>query len=809
MNNKDALSRRKFVQGSLAGLAVAGVAGSTSLYGCSSSESSGQSDQLVALEDGAGVAFGICNVNCGGNCVFKWRTKDDKILFMEADNTGDPETGIQARPCLRGRSMRRWINSPDRLQYPMKRVGKRGEAKFERITWDEATDIIAEKLKYTIENFGNEAIHLIYATGMYSLTGNPSSRLLNLVGGYLPYHFDYSTHMISPAMEAMYGPMNGFDGSSYSVAEKDSDLIVMIGNSPAETRMGGANACWDYTKARAAVLERGGQVVHIDYRLNETASGTVDEWIAIRPGTDAALVCALAHEFITNDKVNTDFLDKYCVGYSEETLPESAKGKNKSYYDYIMGKGYDKIEKTAEWAAEITQIPAEKIKELAKLIYSAKAPFVVQGWGSQRHTNGEDTSRAICMIPVLLGKVGIPGTNSGVREAMPSVALVPNMPAGTNKVKATIPAFMWPHAIEHGKEMTPENSGLRGADKLGTDLKFIWNYAGNCITNQHGDINATHDLLVDDTKCEFILVWDTVMTDSAKYADLLLPDAMRSEQLNAFRNGYSEYYTGITVGGPAQSPKFENRSSYDVMAEVAEKMGVGEEFTEGRTHDEWVEYLYTTSAQANPKLPSWEEIKEQGVYKTELPDAIGLSAYVSDPSANPLTTPSGKIEIYSETLDGLNETWDLNEGEVINPIPVFSAGYEGYGSVTDEFPLYGTGFHHKSRVHSSYVFIPEINDLARPQMWINPIDANPRDINTGDVCEVKSPSGTCLIEAKVTTRIIPGTIAFPQGSWHNADMNGDRVDKGGCVNTLTAYRPTALGKGNGTAHTYIAQVKKA
>ena len=101
--------------------------------------------------------------------------------------------------------------------------------------------------------------------------------------------------------------------------------------------------------------------------------------------------------------------------------------------------------------------------------------------------------------------------------------------------------------------MTATNAGIKGGD-LKNDIKFIWCYAGNCLTNQHGDINYTHEILADESKCEFILVWDTVMTDSAKYADILLPDAMRSEQLNMQTQGYSEYYTSVIVGGPLKRP---------------------------------------------------------------------------------------------------------------------------------------------------------------------------------------------------------------------------------------------------------------
>lgn len=162
-------------------------------------------------------------------------------------------------PALRGRSMRRWLNSPDRLLYPMKRVGKRGEGKFEQISWDEAISTIADKLKYTIETYGNEAIYVNYATGMHSATGNPGKRLLGLLGGYVNQGYDYSANMILAVMPYMYGssanldkdgnhvtlgkpatafnPYDAVNASSFSEAEANSDLVVMFGNSPAETRM--------------------------------------------------------------------------------------------------------------------------------------------------------------------------------------------------------------------------------------------------------------------------------------------------------------------------------------------------------------------------------------------------------------------------------------------------------------------------------------------------------------------------------------------------------------------------------------------
>ncbi len=821
------VSRRTFVKttGALGALAAAGgtAAAADSLFGSAPKQAFADAEEKIVWSQ--------CNVNCGGCCVFQWHVRDGKVVYMETDNTG--EADFQARACLRGRSMRRWLNHPDRLTQPMKRVGKRGEGKFEPISWDEAIQIIADQLKHTIDTYGNEAIYRTYGSGMYSVTGNPSDRLLNILGGRLNPLYDYSTHMLQCVMTYMYGssdnldedgnhktlgvpatafsPYDATNASSMTEAERASDLVVMFGNSPAETRMGGANIVWDFARVREAVQGRGGRIINIDYRLNETSSGHSDEWLPIRPGTDAALVNAIAHEWIENDEVDLDFLHTYCVGYDEETLPESAKGQNKSYKDYIMGTGYDMVEKTPEWAAPITGISAETIRSLAREIADAEAPFIVQGWGPQRHTNGEDATRAICMLPILIGKFGLPGTNTGQREAEPYISLVGGLPAAAEKshVKASIPVYQWLNAVDHGDQMTAENAGIKGVDKLPCGIKFLWEYAGNCITNQHGDINLVHDILQDESKCEFILVWDTVMTDSAKYADILLPDAMRGEQLNMYTQGYTEWYTGVTVGGPAQSAPGECRTSYDVCADIAEKFGKREEFTEGRTQEEWIRYLYEQGAEKDGNMPTFEEIQESGPYKRELPCKIGLEDFRNDPAGHPLATPSGKIEIYSETLAQLAETYELEEGEHINPIPMFEPGFQGYGSVTEEFPLYGAGFHHKSRTHSSFGFIEELEEVARQEVWINPVDAEERGIKNGDRCSVKSPAGEIRIDAKVTPRIIPGVVGIPQGAWHKANMDGDRIDEGGCVNTLSTYHPTPLSKGNGNAHSMIVQVAKA
>ena len=800
------VSRRTFMKGSaLAGLGAAAMGtGAVSLFGCSPSgtESKGGDAAKQAVEET--TTWGHCAINCPGRCSLKFHVQDDEVAWVETYTSKDAGFDeIQPRACLRGRTYRRWLANPDRINYPMKRVGKRGEGKFEQISWDEAVDTIASELKRIIDEYGNESIYIPYATGVSSTTARSLPRFMNCLGGYLGSYGDYSAMQMEMIVPHTYGA-SGFSGSTLNAAE-DAALILAFGTSPTETRQGGAVSHYDWVHLRETTK---GKMIYIDPRMNDSVMGRSAEWQPINPGTDAALCSAIAHELIANDLVDKEFLDTYCIGYDEDTMPESAKGQNKSYKDYIMGTGYDMVEKTPEWAAPITQISADRIRELAAEIAAAKAPFICQGWGPQRHTNGEDTARAICMLPVLIGQIGLPGTNTGQREAEPPTYLVGSLPF-ENPIKTAIPVYQWINAVDHGKEMTATNAGIVGADKLNSDIKFLWNYAGNCITNQHGDINYTHDVLQDESKLEFIVVWDTVMTDSAKYADILLPDAMRSEQLNMQTQGYSEYYTAVVVGGPAQDAPGECRSSYDVCADIADKFGKKDAFTEGKTQEEWLQELYEAGAAADKDMPSWDEIKEQGVYKRALEPAIGLVDFRTDPEKNPLSTPSGKIEIYSEQLAEIAATWELEEDEVINPIPVFMPGFQGYGTVTDEYPLYCTGFHHKSRTHSSFGFIPELEQVARQQLWINPADAESRGIVSGDTVAVKSPAGEIRIEAKVTSRIIPGTIGIPQGAWHKANMNGDRVDEGACVNTLTTYKPTPLAKGNGPAHSMIAEITKA
>lgn len=804
--DQSGISRRSLVKGTtLAGVAAA--IGGISLPFKSLRAENIPASAKVADEK---IVWSACTVNCGSRCPLRMHVVDGEIRYVETDNTGDDNYDAlhQVRACLRGRSMRRRVYNPDRLKYPMKRVGKRGEGKFKQISWDEAFDTLAGSLKDIIHRYGNEAIYLNYGTGTLGGTMTRSwppgktliARLMNCCGGYLNHYGDYSSAQIAAGLNYTYG--GWADGNSPSDIE-NSKLVVLFGNNPGETRMSGGGVTYYLEQARQRSNAR---MIIVDPRYTDTGAGREDEWVPIRPGTDGALAAALAHVMITENLVDQPFLDKYCVGYDQKTLPAGVP-ENAHYKAYILGDGPDGIAKTSAWAAKITGISADKIVRLGREIGQAKPAFITQGWGPQRHSNGEVATRAIAMLAILTGNVGVNGGNSGAREGSYEIPFV-RMPAFDNPVQTSISMFMWTDAIARGPEMTATKDGVRGKEKLDVPIKFIWNYAGNCLINQHSDINRTHDILQDDKQCEMIVVIDNHMTSSAKYADIILPDCTASEQMDFCLDASCGNMDYIIFADQVIKPRFECKNIYEMTSELSRRMGVEEKFTEGRTQEEWLRHLYQQSREALPELPDFDTFRQQGMFKKRDPEQhhVAYKAFREDPIANPLTTPSGKIEIYSAELAKIASEWELAKEDVIHPLPVYAAGFENYDDpLASKYPLQLTGFHYKARVHSTYGNVDVLKASCRQEMWINPLDAGQRGIKNGDMIRIFNDRGEVHIAAKVTPRMMPGVVALGEGAWYSPDSK--KIDRAGSINVLTSQRPSPLAKGN-PSHTNLVQVAK-
>ncbi|MGI5951804.1 MAG: DMSO/selenate family reductase complex A subunit [Brooklawnia sp.] len=801
------LKRRSFMKwsGAVAGAGALMTTGTTMFSPVASQAAPGD-----GMPDADNTVWSACLVNCGSRCAVRLQVKDGTLARVLPDNTGtDDLHSPQLRACVRGRSIRRRVYNPDRLTVPLRRKAgtMRGDGQWEEISWDEALDEIADNMKRIIAEYGNEALYNQYGSGVTggNITRDCFRRFFNSIGGCLGYYGNYSNGQLTFAMPFTYGIR--YESNSL-LDTRHSQLIVHFGNNPVETRMSGGGNMWNAQKTR---MDHPVRTIVIDPRYSETVMGVADEWIPIRPGGDTALVNALAYEIIRQDLHDQEFLDKYCLGFDEEHMPEGIPAGN-SYKSYIMGTGPDGIAKTPEWASPITGIPVERIKRLAVEIATAKPCAIFQGWGPQRQANGENATRAIIMLPLLTGNVGIPGGSNGSREGTIRFPLV-TLPGGMNPIQKKISHFMWSDAIERGPEMTATQDGIQGADRLEVPIKFIMNVAGNALINQHADSGRSAELLRDDTKCEFICVIDNHMTSSARFADIVLPGTTAAEEWDVIATEYSGDHAALITVNQAIEPVGEARSHYDICVELAKRMGVEQEFTEGRTQQEWAAELFRQTREAVPDMPDYATMQSQGVYRvTGQPDTfVSMQSFREDPEANPLQTPSGKIEIFSERLWELSKSWTFRDplpGDEITALPEHLETWEGpeEAATNEQYPLQCIGHHYKGRTHSSYGSVDWLKEAHPQEVWVNPVDAEPRGIADGDMVEVFNDRGRIRIPANVTVRILPGVLSVPQGAWYQPDADG--VDVGGCVNTLTTWHPSPLAKSN-AQHTTLVQIEKA
>ena len=371
------------------------------------------------------IRTGCPSHNCGGRCLLKVFVNDGIITRIEGDDRQpDSIDNPQLRPCIRGRGYRRRQYHPDRLKYPMKRIGGRGEGRFERITWDEALDTMAGQLIRIRDRYGSQALYVPYGTGGYSqLTGRQTGqRLMNLIGGSLGFYNSYSWACIRPATLSVYGTnTTGNQRQDWL----NSRYILMWSWNPAEMR-DGTNSEYFIQKAR----EKGARVVCIDPRKTMSAVSLADEWIPIRPGTDTAMMSAMAHVIIEEKLHDTDFIQTHCVGFDARQMPEGCEGEE-SYEDYILGRR-DGMPKTPEWAEPICGVPRATIRRIAREYATLKPAVLYQGYGMQRRAFGEQPVRAGCVLPAITGNVGIPGGWAGNGTAgsgrRPFLECFPNRP---------------------------------------------------------------------------------------------------------------------------------------------------------------------------------------------------------------------------------------------------------------------------------------------------------------------------------------------------------------------------------------------
>lgn len=729
--------------------------------------------------------------NCGGCCVIRAVVREGCLLRIETDPPGNSP---QLRACVRGRGYRNTFLSGSRLKYPMKRIGERGGGKFARISWQEAADLAAGQWKRIKETYGVGSRYVNYATGVTGIMrpGRLAMRLLALDGGYLGYYNSYSSACANYVTPYLYG--TAFSGNSPADL-LNTKFLILWGHNPAETIFGP-----ELNGYLGQLKRKGVPIAVIDPRLSNTAAAFADCWIPIRPSTDSALADGMAYVILSEGLEDRAFMDRYCLGFDEEHMPEGVPA-GESYTSYLFGKK-DGIHRTPEWAERITGVPAQTIRSLARQYAAAKPACLLPGLGAQRTGNGEQVVRGQIMLACLTGNVGRPGggaAGSGWIREHGGIGLF-NQPA--NPYPGQIPVFQWARAVERGTEFDREHDGLTGVSRLESNIKMILNLAGNTLVNQHSDINQTTRLLRDETKCEFILCSDLFMTPSARYADLLLPATSVFEGNNIVNPWIGGGY--LLRNNQVIEPLFGCRFEWEWLKEVADRLGYYREFVDGKEETEsWLRENYEILRRREPELPDYETFSNAGGWRyRDGRVRVAFREQIADPENHPFPTRSGKIEIVSPDL------YRLGRPEEIPAIPRHMPCPEGpEDPLTQRYPLQLVGWHTRRRCHSIHDNNQWMDEVEAPALWIHPEDAGARGIGQGDLVEVFNDRGSVRIPALVTERIMRGVTAMSQGGWYRPDGQGR--DTRGSINVLTdGDHPSPLAKGN-PQHTNLVEVKRA
>ncbi|MFP3982034.1 MAG: molybdopterin-dependent oxidoreductase [Desulfobacterales bacterium] len=717
--------------------------------------------------------------DCGGRCPIKLHVRGNQILRVEGDDAPEPH---QLRTCLRCRAYKQYVHHPERFLYPQKRVGKRGEGKFERITWDEAYDIFIRELNRIKETYGNEAILLATGGGYLASLHNgglAASRLLNQYGGYVTHYGNISSEGAVWASLTQYGSvMVGHSREDMM----NSKLIILWGWDPARM-ISGTNTMYHLIRAR----ENGARIIAIDPRYHDTAATLAHEWIPVYPGTDTAVMVAMANVMIKENLHDREFLDTYTTGFD-------------AFADYVLGKE-DGVDKTPAWAAEISGVPAETIEGLAREYATTKPAALMDCQGPARSAMGEQYNRCASTLCAMTGNVGRPGGSAGgglMGIPVGHMFRMSAIPPGKNpfeldgpNVKGTLDIRLRVKKRIHINTLW--DAILEGRDGgYPSDVKMMWSMCNNYV-NQIGNSNKADRAL---KQLEFIAVSELFCTATARYADLIFPVTSAAERNDFTRPWPSGPY--FTAVNQAIQPLGKCKSDLEITSDLAERLGI--EGFNPHSEEEWLKILFENNPEYTTHIDDYEAFRKKGVHRVDLPEPIvAFRDQIADPENNPFPTPSGKIEIYSRRAADL-------DNPACPPIPKYMPTPEDrFDSLAGQYPLQLITPHPRNRVHSELFLVPWLKETEEHRVWINTRDAKARGIEDRDEVLVYNDRGTVSLPAFLTERIMPGVVAIFEGSWYHPDEKG--VDRGACANTLT--RDAYSGGGACVMNTSLVEIKKA
>ncbi len=710
-------------------------------------------------------------------------------------------------------SMRDWLDPSVRILQPMVREGwmasrhdpaqrsRRGHDRYVPVTWDEATRLVASEIDRVRTTHGNDSIFAgSYgwgSAGRFHHAQSQVRRLMNCVGGYTGHVETYSVGAGAVIMRHVLGDDASFYGraTGLDTCAAHSDILLVFGSlSPrtAQVESGGiARHCLEDNLAR--IKAKGVRIILVSPRRDDIPDWVGAEWWPIAPGTDSALLLALAGEIVAAGKQDTDFLNRCCSGAEQ-------------FIAYLGGPS-DGTAKTADWAAAITDIPAAQIRALATDI-AMQRTLITMSWSLQRALHGEQPWWAAVGLACVAGQIGQPGggvtfgvASVGGLGAPQALTKPPALPQGAKPNTSFIPVARIADMLLKPGELFPYDGGMHRYP----DARLIY-WAGGNPFHHHQDLARLERAWAGP---ETIVVQDIAWTATAKRADIVLPACSSLERNDIAGSRRSDH---IFAMRQAVAPLGQSRSDYDIMRAVAARLGVEAQFTEGRDEMGWVRHLYEeTRADAAGRLqvtlPDFDAFWEAG--SVEVPtrgNVVHLAEFRTDPLTHKLNTESGKIVLHSATLDKLA----LPD---CPPHPAWIPKAENLRSAeTRRFPFHLLTAQPKGRLHSQLDWgrtSQALKTAGRETVLINPDDAGRLGLRDGDTALLHNDRGRCLAGVRLLAALRPGVAVLPTGAWHTPFETAEGpLDIAGNPNVLTHDIGSSAFSQGCSAHTCLVAITR-
>ena len=811
-------TRRAFLQATAATTATALIGGRATPAQAFAYEPYPRDDDLTTVVTS-------CAHNCGSRHMLVAHKKGDVIVRLSTDNGTyqgdaygtDTEEKPQLRACLRGRSYRVRLYSPERLLYPMKRVGKRGEGKFKRITWEQALSEISERMVYLRDKYGPTALlDQAYAGASYGVL-HKSDQIEGLLARFLGMFGCRTNSWSVPSYQGTTSSSRWTFGTIQDGNEDDAyahtKLMIMWGWNPAYTFHGG-NTFYYLRMAK----QRGCKFVVIDPQYTDSAAAYDAWWIPIKPNTDAAMMAGMAHYIFANNLHDQAFIDRFVQGMDPGTMPDWAKGQE-SFKDYIMGTS-DGVPKTPEWASEICGVPAADIIKLADMYATTKPAALKASWAPGRAAFGEQYNRMAAALQAMTGNIGVlGGCAEGVGKGWHPEAVAYPYDQYANIWYASIKSDRWAHIVLNYPNVTRVEAGLwprsDNLDGVIPNIRGIfWQGSDwlNQLTNINKEIEAIRKLEAEGDSESLLVCLDATITPTGIWADYLLPSCTHFERHDVALPWYKGHYY---IHRPKViEPLGESKTDFQIFTELAYRLGFGPAYNPKADrsyfdYNDAVDEAYLidwwAKVQFNQGVTwSWDEFKAHGVYKFVLPEPhVAFREQIEQ--GVPFETASGKIEIFSTELAQVQDWTRTRWGEYIPAIPKWIEPWESLNHPkTKDFPFHMITPHPRWRTHSIFNNIGWLRETFSQETTINASDAKRLGIQSGDTVEIWNERGKVITPVYVTERCMPGVVVLHEGSWMDIDENG--VDRSGNPDFLTLDNPSPAGAF--AYNTLLVNVKK-